>query len=207
MNLSDAAIVCSEEDGGVYGDDTCVPAFVAADLLSQAEHGPDSHVVMISRDLNILQAVSKEIENQLPTLPRADVASRALKNSLMIHIENEETILDFINDYAPEHLILQIRDAESIAGKITNAGSVFIGPWTPEAVGDYASGTNHTLPTNGFAKSFSGISLDSFTKGITFQSLTEEGLRNIGPVVETLAKAEHLEAHRRAIQIRMQKLS
>ncbi|MBS1543421.1 MAG: histidinol dehydrogenase [Bacteroidetes bacterium] len=191
----------------VYGDDTCVPAFAAADLLSQAEHGPDSQVVMVSRDLKILKAVSKEIEKQLSTLPRAEVASQALKNSMMIHIENEETILDFINDYAPEHLILQIKDPESIAGKITNAGSVFIGPWTPEAVGDYASGTNHTLPTNGFAKSYSGISLDSFTKGITFQSLTEEGLRNIASVVETLAKAEQLEAHRRAVQIRLDKLS
>ncbi len=190
----------------VVADDTANPAFVAADLLSQAEHGVDSQVVLLASDQSILAAVQKELTIQLAQLPRREFAAKALENSLAIVTNDAFEILDIINEYAPEHLILAMEAAEGIAHSVTNACSVFIGHYSPESVGDYASGTNHTLPTNGFAKAYSGVSLDSFCKKITFQQLTKEGLQNIGKTVELMAEAEELEAHKRAVSVRLSTL-
>ena len=189
----------------VFADDSCVPSFVAADLLSQAEHGADSQVMLVCTSGNTVDEVLKEIKKQVQLLPRKEIAEKALANSAAI-IFNETKLseaIDFINNYAPEHLILAIKDADFIALKITNAGSVFIGNYTPEAAGDYASGTNHTLPTGGFAKAYSGVSLDSFVRKITFQKITEKGINSIGNTVVTMAEAENLHAHANAIKIRM----
>jgi histidinol dehydrogenase len=188
----------------VCADHTANPDFVASDLLSQAEHGADSQVVLLALEGCPVTAVQEAIERQLRTLPRADVARQALLNSLAIVPKNRREALDLINEYAPEHLILAIEHAEEMAEQIINAGSVFLGNYTPESVGDYASGTNHTLPTNGFARAFSGVSLESFQKNITFQQLSREGLQALGPAVETMAQAEQLEAHRQAVRIRLE---
>lgn len=188
----------------VCADHTANPDFVASDLLSQAEHGADSQVVLLALAGCPVTAVQEAIERQLRTLPRADVARQALLNSLAIVPKNRREALDLINEYAPEHLILAIEHAEEMAEQIINAGSVFLGNYTPESVGDYASGTNHTLPTNGFARAFSGVSLESFQKNITFQQLSREGLQALGPAVETMAQAEQLEAHRQAVRIRLE---
>jgi len=190
----------------VVADKTANPAFIAADLLSQAEHGVDSQVVLISTTIELIEKVEKEVALQLETLPRKDIATLALQNSLIIEINNEEEIVDFVNAYAPEHLILNTENCDSLAEKITNSGSVFLGQLTPESAGDYASGTNHTLPTNGFAKAYSGVSLSSFQKFITFQKLTREGIATLGPVVEKMAEAEQLIAHKRAVSIRLEQL-
>lgn len=190
----------------VCADASANPAFVAADLLSQAEHGTDSQVVLIAFDEKIVHQVQGEIKSQLATLPRKDIAAKALENSLAIVVKNEVEALDLINEYAPEHLILSLENAETFAEGIINAGSIFLGNYTPESIGDYASGTNHTLPTNGFAKAYSGVSLDSFVKKITFQQLTKEGLQNVGPAVEKMAAAEELEAHKMAVSIRIKEL-
>ena len=190
----------------VIADEHSDASFVAADLLSQAEHGIDSQVVLLSFSESIIDAVQKEIENQLSQLPRKEIARQALHNSLAIFFSKKEIAIQFANEYAPEHLIINTIDCDAIADKIINAGSIFLGPLSPEAVGDYASGTNHTLPTNGFAKAYSGISLESFAKTITYQKLTAEGLRNIGPAVEIMAIAEQLEGHKRAVSIRLKKL-
>jgi histidinol dehydrogenase len=179
--------------------------FVAADLLSQAEHGIDSQVILLSTDVNKIDEVEKSLENQLEQLTRSDMASRALKNSASIVVRKDE-ISDVINAYAPEHLILQTDFNAELLPKIENAGSVFIGPFTPESAGDYASGTNHTLPTNGFARMYSGVSLDSFIKKITFQEISSEGLKNIGKTIEVMAGAEGLDAHRNAVSIRLKSL-
>ncbi len=186
-------------------DETADPTFVAADLLSQAEHGPDSQVVLVSISEPKVGEVLKEIDRQIASLPRKEIASQALQNSLAIYFDKKESALRFANDYAPEHLIINTQDCDSMAEKIFNAGSVFLGPWSPEAIGDYASGTNHTLPTNGYAKAYSGVSLESFTKTITYQKLTMVGLQNLGPSVEIMAEAEQLEGHRRAVSIRLKK--
>lgn len=188
----------------VYADETAVPAFVAADLLSQAEHGVDSQVLLIASNKNIVDQVQMEIEQQLANLPRADFANKALGHSKAIVIALREDAIQLINAYAPEHLILSVDNALVVAEKITNAGSVFIGNYSPESVGDYASGTNHTLPTNGYAKAYSGVSIDSFVKKITFQQLTEMGLRNIAQTVIQMASGEQLEAHAQAVAIRVQ---
>jgi histidinol dehydrogenase len=188
----------------VCADHTANPDFVAADLLSQAEHGTDSQVVLIALEGCPVAAVQEAIERQLHALPRADIARQALLNSLAIVPKNRAEALDLINAYAPEHLILAIEHAEEMAGQVLNAGSVFLGNYTPESVGDYASGTNHTLPTNGFARAFSGVSLESFQKNITFQQLSREGLQALGPAVEAMAQAEQLEAHRQAVRIRLE---
>ena len=188
----------------VCADHTANPDFVASDLLSQAEHGADSQVVLLALEGCPVTAVQEAIERQLRTLPRADIARQALLNSLAIVPKNRREALDLINEYAPEHLILAIEHAEEMAEQIINAGSVFLGNYTPESVGDYASGTNHTLPTNGFARAFSGVSLESFQKNITFQQLSREGLQALGPAVETMAQAEQLEAHRQAVRIRLE---
>lgn len=187
----------------VYADDTAVPSFVAADLLSQAEHGADSQVLLITSNKTIVDKVQLELNKQLAALPRYTFASKALDHSKAIVVSNREEAIQLINMYAPEHLILSIDNALVVAEKIINAGSVFIGNYSPESVGDYASGTNHTLPTNGHAKAYSGVSVDSFVKKITFQQLTEMGLKNIAQTVIQMAEGEQLEAHAQAVSIRV----
>jgi len=187
----------------VLADETCVPAFVAADLLSQAEHGTDSQVLLVTTDENVITETLAEIEKQLADLPRRNIAVKALENSKAILVENLETAIEILNEYAAEHLIIAAESADEIAEKITNAGSVFIGNYSCEAAGDYASGTNHTLPTDGYAKAFSGVSLDSFVKKITFQKLTAAGIENLGKTVELMAEAESLQAHKNAVSIRL----
>ena len=191
----------------VMADETCDPAFVAADLLSQAEHGDDSQVMLVLLDGSKLAAIQKQLEEQLSQLPRQEIARRCLANSRTVMFDDEAQAVDFTNEYAPEHLIINTSNAAAIAEQIVNAGSVFIGNFSPEAIGDYASGTNHTLPTNGYAKAYAGVSLESFMKYITYQQLTETGIRNVGPVVERLAEAEELAAHQRAVTIRLKSLS
>lgn len=186
----------------VLADHTAIPSFVAADLLSQAEHGPDSQVLLVSTSLEIIDQVNDEIMRQLATLPRKDIAARALQHSKAILVTGLPDAIDLVNEYAAEHLIIACHDDEAIAGNIENAGSVFLGHYSPESAGDYASGTNHTLPTNGFARCYSGVSIDSFVKKITYQKLTREGLINIAPAVEAMARAEGLEAHARAVSLR-----
>jgi len=190
----------------VYADETGNPSFVAADLLSQAEHGIDSQVLLITHHSLLIDAVVKEIDRQIAELPRKNIAIKALANSKCILVKNEMEAIDLLNEYAPEHLILSCSNADDLAQKIINAGSVFLGHYSPESVGDYASGTNHTLPTNGYARSYSGVSVDSFVKKITFQKLTKEGLQNIGRTVELMAEAEGLQAHANAVKVRRQKL-
>lgn len=191
----------------VVADDTADPEFVAADLLSQAEHGADSQVILLALDRTLIDKVTTELEKQLKTLPRRELAAQAIRNSAALWIPDKATALDLVNAYAPEHLIVSLRQPRAFAEGIINAGSVFIGNFSPESVGDYASGTNHTLPTNGYARMYSGVSLDSFCKKITFQELTREGLQAIGPVVEQMAEAESLIAHKRAVSIRLQKIA
>ena len=189
----------------VYADETANPSFVAADLLSQAEHGVDSQVVFITDYSLLIDSVIKEIDKQITELPRKNIALQALENSKCILVKNEMEAIDLLNEYAPEHLILSCSNADNLAQKIINAGSVFLGHYSPESVGDYASGTNHTLPTSGYAKSYSGVSVDSFVKKITFQKLSEEGLRNIANTVELMAEAEGLIGHKNAVTIRAKK--
>ena len=188
----------------VYADETSIASFVAADLLSQAEHGVDSQVILIANSIDIVEQVQKELDMQLVLLPRKELATKALAHSKAIVIENTEEAIAMMNEYAPEHLILSVDNAAQVAEKIINAGSIFIGNFSPESVGDYASGTNHTLPTNGFAKAYSGVSMDSFVKKITFQQLTERGLENIAPTVIEMATAEGLQAHSKAVELRVE---
>jgi histidinol dehydrogenase len=188
----------------VLADETSVPAFVAADLLSQAEHGPDSQVLLVTMSDSVAEAVAVEIDAQLQTLPRKTIAEKALENSKAIVFDEIESAIELLNEYAAEHLILAVANVDEVSDRITNAGSVFIGNLSCESAGDYASGTNHTLPTNGWARSYSGVSLDSFVKKITFQRISEEGLRNIGPAIEVMAAAEELEAHKQAVTIRLE---
>jgi histidinol dehydrogenase len=188
----------------VFADATANPAYVAADLLSQAEHGVDSQVLLVTTDVNLPEKVSEELTKQLEQLSRAQLAEKALQNSSAIVVNNKEEALEILNLYAAEHLILASDQGTEIAEKVVNAGSVFIGHLTPESVGDYASGTNHTLPTNGYAKAYSGVSVDSFVRKITFQELSPGGLKAIGPAVVEMAGAEGLDAHAKAVTIRMQ---
>lgn len=190
----------------VWADDTADADFIAADLLSQAEHGIDSQVILVTQFPEVIENVQKALEKQLAELPRKDIAAKALENSRSILVKTEEEALEMTNEYAPEHLILALDNAEEVAENIINAGSVFIGHYTPESVGDYASGTNHTLPTYGYAKNYSGVSLDSFFKKVTFQKITEEGLKNIGPHVEKMAAEEQLDAHKNAVTVRLGKI-
>jgi histidinol dehydrogenase len=190
----------------IYADETAIPSFVAADLLSQAEHGADSQVLLIASNRNIIDQVQIELEQQLAELPRQDFATKALGHSKAIVVALREDAIQLINAYAPEHLILSVDNALVVAEKIINAGSVFIGNYSPESVGDYASGTNHTLPTNGHAKAYSGVSVDSFVKKITFQQLTEMGLKNIAQTVIQMASGEQLEAHAQAVAIRVKEI-
>lgn len=190
----------------VLADETCVPAFVAADLLSQAEHGCDSQVILVTTSRAVVDNVLEEIERQVEALPRREIARAALANSKAILASTLDEGIDLLNDYAAEHLILAVEKAEDVAERITNAGSIFIGNYSCESAGDYASGTNHTLPTNGAARAFSGVSTASFMKTITYQKLSEDGIRNLGPVIETMAAAEGLDAHRNAVSIRREYL-
>ncbi|MBY0478537.1 MAG: histidinol dehydrogenase [Chitinophagaceae bacterium] len=190
----------------VMADDTANASFVAADLLSQAEHGADSQVLLVSNSETVINDVLSETAKQLELLPRKELAAKALENSKAILLKDVTEMIDLVNEYAAEHLIISCKDDEHIAEKIINAGSVFLGNYSPESVGDYASGTNHTLPTNGYAKAYSGVSVDSFVKKITYQKLTEEGLKNIGKAVEVMAMAEGLGAHANAIRVRKQSL-
>ena len=187
----------------VYADDSANPIFVAADLLSQAEHGIDSQVLLVSTSETMIEAVNEELNRQVSVLPRAEFATKALENSQAVLVETQEIALEMLNEYAAEHLILSIEHAEEVSEKIYNAGSIFLGNYTPESAGDYASGTNHTLPTNGYAKAYSGVSLDSFTKKITVQNITQEGIKNIGKTIIEMATAESLEAHANAVRVRL----
>jgi histidinol dehydrogenase len=187
----------------VWADDSAVADFVAADLLSQAEHGVDSQVILLTTSEKFAEKAKKAVEKQLRQLPRQEIAKKALENSKIIIVENQDIALEISNLYAPEHLILAVKNAEKIAEKIINAGSVFIGNYTPESAGDYASGTNHTLPTNGYAVAYSGVSVDSFVKKVTFQKISKKGLANIGSTIELMAEAEELFAHKNAVSIRL----
>ena len=187
----------------VLADASANPVFVAADLLSQAEHGADSQAVLISTSAELLPAVEQEIARQLPLLARRDVAERALSHSTLVAVPSMDEALEMTNLYAPEHLIIHTRDYARVADRVVNAGSVFLGPYAPESAGDYASGTNHTLPTGGHAKACGGVCLDSFLRKITFQEITRAGLQAIGPAIETMAAAEQLDAHRRAVTLRL----
>ncbi len=190
----------------VVADDSANASFVASDLLSQAEHGIDSQVILVSDSKQLITQVQLEIDQQLKVLPRFEIAQKAINNSKSILIEDEKLALDFINDYGPEHLIIVTRNNEFFTEGILNAGSVFLGDYTPESAGDYASGTNHTLPTNGFSKAYSGVNLDSFQKSITFQRISKEGLKNIGTAIELMAEAEGLQAHKNAVSIRLKEI-
>ena len=187
----------------VYADESANAAFVAADLLSQAEHGSDSQVVLVSCSQAVVNSIEQEINKQVEALPRKDIALKALANSKLILVNNEGEAIDMLNEYAPEHLIISCNNPAPIAEQIINAGSVFLGHYSPESVGDYASGTNHTLPTNGYARAYSGVSVDSFVKKITFQQLTREGLQNISKTVIAMAEAEGLQAHANAVKVRL----
>ena len=190
----------------VISDKKANPEFIAADLLSQAEHGPDSQVIMLTDNLELLERVKSEVDKQVEYLPRRDIALKALENSKLIMLQTINSCVDFSNLYAPEHLIINVADANSVANNIKNAGSVFLGVFSCESAGDYASGTNHTLPTNGFARNYSGVSVDSFLKKITFQEISSEGIKNLGPVIEIMAEAESLLGHKNAVSVRLKSL-
>ena len=190
----------------VVADDTANPVFVAADLLSQAEHGVDSQVILITNSEALAERVNEEVDRQLALLPRKEIAEKSLEYSKLIIVKDMDDVLEMTNEYAPEHLILAIKDYTSFADRVVNAGSVFLGNYSCESAGDYASGTNHTLPTSGYAKAYSGVNLDSFCRKITFQELTAEGIRSIGPAVERMAAAEQLDAHKNAMTVRLQSL-
>jgi histidinol dehydrogenase len=189
----------------IFADDTAIPSFIAADLLSQAEHGEDSQVMLVVENDSLVKQIQAELDAQLQKLPRKAIAEKSLSNSRLVVFPELDNAIEFINQYAPEHLIINHRDLEEVADKITNAGSVFLGNYSPEAIGDYASGTNHTLPTNGYARSYAGVSLESFLKYITFQQVSEAGIKALGPVVEKMAEAEQLMGHKMAISVRLKK--
>ena len=190
----------------VIADESANPTFVAADLLSQAEHGLDSQVVLITTSEKLLGEVEYEVQHQLSRLPRWQIAEKSLENSKLILVKDMDEAIEITNEYAPEHLIIETKDYMDLAEKVVNAGSVFLGNYTPESAGDYASGTNHTLPTNGYAKAYSGVSLDSFIRKITFQEINREGIQNIGPAIEVMAANEHLDAHKNAVSVRLSSL-
>lgn len=190
----------------VMADDTADAVFVASDLLSQAEHGIDSQVILVSTSKNFILEVEKEVTKQICDLPRKEIAQKAIGNSKLIYVENDQIAIDLINEYGPEHYIVCVENEDFYINNIFNAGSVFIGNYTPESAGDYASGTNHTLPTNGYAKQYSGVNLDSFMKSMTFQKISEKGIQNIGSAIEAMAEAEGLQAHKNAVTLRLNTL-
>ena len=205
VSLKDVAIdmPAGPSEVEVIADECANPAFVAADLLSQAEHGRDSQVLLLTTSQSLMDRVESEVGRQLALLPRQDIAASALEHSRLVLLRNSDEIIEMTNRYAPEHLIIQTSDYMELAGRVVNAGSVFLGPYSPESAGDYASGTNHTLPTSGYAKAYSGVNIDSFMRKITFQELSENGLQALGPVIETMAAAETLDAHKNAVSIRL----
>lgn len=209
VSLHDTAIdmPAGPSEVAVVADDTAVPAFVAADLLSQAEHGADSQAILFTDSQALANAVDAEVERQLTQLKRQELTSNSLQHSKIIVVRNLDEVIDITNAYAPEHLILAVKDYMTVADKVVNAGSVFLGNYSCESAGDYASGTNHTLPTSGYAKAYSGVNLDSFCRKITFQHLTAEGVRSIGRTVEVMAENEQLDAHKNAMTLRLQSLS
>ncbi|MAU16086.1 MAG: histidinol dehydrogenase [Muricauda sp.] len=190
----------------VVADDSANPAFVASDLLSQAEHGVDSQVILVSTSKKLIEAVEEEIDKQIPQLPRAEIAKKSIANSKLILVKNDQEALRLINEYGPEHFIVCVENEDFYVENIQNAGSVFIGNYTPESAGDYASGTNHTLPTNGYAKQYSGVNLDSFMKSMTFQKISKNGIQGIGNAIELMAEAEGLQAHKNAVTLRLNSL-
>jgi len=206
VSLKDVAIdmPAGPSEVEVIADATADPAYIASDFLSQAEHGIDSQAVLVTDSESIIEPVIKEISKQLDCLPRKEITEKALANCRIILLKDREEIIHFTNMYAPEHLIIQTKDYMYIADRIENAGSIFLGAYTPESAGDYASGTNHTLPTNGYAKAYSGVNLDSFIKKITFQEISREGIRELGETIRLMAENEQLEAHRHAVTLRMQ---
>jgi histidinol dehydrogenase len=187
----------------IVADDAAIPSFVASDLLSQAEHGADSQVILVSTSKELIDAVETEINKQIEVLPRKAIAKKAIENSKLIYVENDTIAIGLINEYGPEHFIVCTNNDSFYIDNIENAGSVFIGNYTPESAGDYASGTNHTLPTNGYAKNYSGVNLDSFLKTMTFQKISKKGIQNIGKAIEIMAKAEGLQAHKNAVSLRL----
>ncbi len=205
VSLHDVAIdmPAGPSEVAVLADETANPIFVASDLLSQAEHGVDSQSMLITTSATLIRAVTEEVERQLEELPRKEIAARSLEHSKLILIDNMELAVEMMNRYAPEHLIIETKNYHELAEKIVNAGSVFLGVYSPESAGDYASGTNHTLPTNGYAKAYSGVSLDSFIRKITFQEITKEGIATIGPAIEVMAANEYLDAHKNAVSVRL----
>ncbi len=209
VSISDVAIdmPAGPSEVAIMADESANAEFIAADLLSQAEHGPDSQVVLVANSETLVDKVEIALAKQLAVLKRKEIAVKALENSVAIILQNEEKMIGIINEYAPEHLIISMENYSEIAEKIINAGSVFLGNYTPESAGDYASGTNHTLPTNGWARSFSGVNLDSFIRKITFQEISAEGMKNLGPVIEIMAAAEQLDAHKNAVTLRLKELN
>ena len=205
VSLHDVAIdmPAGPSEVAVLADETANPAYVASDLLSQAEHGVDSQAILFTTSEKLIDAVKEEVEKQLAVLPRKEITEKSLSHSKLILVKSIDEAIDMSNEYAPEHLIIETKDYMQVAERIVNAGSVFLGPYTPESAGDYASGTNHTLPTNGYAKAYSGVNLDSFTRKITFQEITREGIMNIGPTIETMAANEYLDAHKNAVAVRL----
>ena len=191
----------------IVADDSAIPSFVASDLLSQAEHGIDSQVILVSTSKKLIEEVEIEINKQIQVLPRKEIAEKAIENSKLIYVENDQIALDLINEYGPEHFIICCENEDFYVNNIENAGSIFIGNFTPESAGDYASGTNHTLPTNGYAKNYSGVNLDSFLKSMTFQKISEKGIQNIGKAIEIMAEAEGLQAHKNAVTLRISPLT
>jgi histidinol dehydrogenase len=191
----------------VVADSTATSAYVAADLLSQAEHGKDSQVILVTTTKEMGELVKAELDKQLLALPRKEIAAAALENSLAVYFDNEQVALDFINEYGPEHYIACVENETLFIDGIINAGSVFIGNYTPESAGDYASGTNHTLPTNGYTKQYSGVNLDAFLKAITYQRISAQGIQSLGPHIEAMAAAEGLDAHKNAVSLRLKDLN
>ena len=208
VNMDGVAIdmLAGPSELAVYADDSCVPEFVAADLLSQAEHGADSQVVLVATSSGLIEKINEEIQKQKQSLPRREIVDKSLLNKRFLVIEKREDAFGFLNAYAPEHLIIASENAEVLSKLVLHAGSVFLGNFSPESAGDYASGTNHSLPTNGTSKTVSGVSVDSFVRKITFQKLSRIGIRNVGPSVELMAEAEGLEAHKNAVSIRLKSI-
>ena len=205
VSLHDVAIdmPAGPSEVAVLADETANPAYVASDLLSQAEHGVDSQAILITTSEDMIDKVKNEVEKQLAVLPKKEITEKSLSHSKLILVNSIDEAIEMSNEYAPEHLIIETKDYMQVAERIVNAGSVFLGPYTPESAGDYASGTNHTLPTNGYAKAYSGVNLDSFMRKITFQEITREGIMNIGPTIETMAANEFLDAHKNAVSVRL----
>ena len=190
----------------IVADESANPSFIAADLLSQAEHGPDSQVIMVTTEESLIDQVQSELDDQIKTLERRELAEKSLHNSKLVLVEDMKSAMVLINTYAPEHLILQVRDPQSLSGMVQNAGSVFLGDYTPESAGDYASGTNHTLPTNQYARMYGGVSLESFQKSITFQEISKEGLMQLGPAIQSMAEREKLTAHSKSVTVRLRQI-